>query len=778
MEVARAEVLEWAEVTTLLARFAVTAAGQDRARALAPRRESEAVRDALRETREARWALAACGEPPWDGVADLRPIVTQLAVEGATLEGAALAALGRTIEAGHRLKGYGARLGRGAPGVADRCRALPTLRPLLEALKTALDPEGQLLDGASPRLHGLRRRLQAVRGDLQERLEALLADPEIVPALQERYVTVRNGRYVVPVRGDARRRIHGIVHDRSASGATLFIEPQGVVELNNHLVHLALEERDEEARLLRSLTRRAQAHLAELQALADGLAALDLAFAKAHLAERLDAVEPEIADAGGVRLLAARHPLLVVQGWQGGEPVVPIDLRLGDDTRLLLLTGPNAGGKTVALKTLGLLTLMAQAGLHLPVAEGSRLPVFERLFALIGDEQSLAENLSTFSSFVRQVREILERVDGRSLVLLDELGAGTDPAEGAALGEAILEALLDRGALVAATTHLEPLKVFAALEPRAANATVAFDAERLAPIFRIEYGHPGQSYALTIGARLGLPPGLIERARGRLATASRRLEALLGELEARVRAAEARAAEAARLQQEAEAERGAAREERARAEAEAERLRAEARRQARELVAEARRQVGHELAALKAQEASRRRLQEAYQRLRRLEEAVPQPAATGDDAPLAGEVLVPGLGLRGRLVAEADGLVTVQAGSLTVRVPRGEVVQAPGRATKPPAPIQVPARREVPRELLLLGQTTEEARVAVEKFLDAAVLAGHDAVRLVHGKGTGALRRTVERLLREHPFVAAFRTGAPREGGGGVTVVELREGRA
>lgn len=737
---AGADVLEWEEVRSLLAGLAVTAAGQDRARALEPHREAEAVRDALRETREGRWALAAVGEPPWDGIADLRPILAELAVEGRALVGPALLALAQTIEAGHRTKGYGARLGHGAPGLAGRCRALPTPRSLLEALGAALDPAGGLRDEASPRLRAIRRRLQTVRDEVQERLRTLLDDPATAPALQERYVTLRNGRYVLPVREEARRVVRGIVHDRSASGATLFIEPEGIIDLNNELVQLALEERDEEARILRALTRRARAHLPELEALAVGLAALDLAFAKARLADRLGAVEPEIAPDGGVRLLAARHPLLVTQAREGGAPVVPIDLVLGDGHRLLLLTGPNAGGKTVALKTLGLLVLMAQAGLHLPAAEGSRLPVFDRVFALIGDEQSLVQNLSTFSSFVHQVLDLFERVDARSLVLLDELGAGTDPAEGAALGEAILEALLAHGALIAATTHLEPLKAFAALEPLAENATVAFDTERLAPTFRIEYGHPGQSYALTIGARLGLPASLIERAQERLSTASRRLDTLLGELEGRLRAAEARATEAERLRGEAEAQSRAAREALRRAEEEAERLLAEARREARELIGEARRQVGQELAEVKVREASRRRLEEGYRRLREFEQALPPPAP-GDVGPLA-DSLLPRLGLRGQ------------------------------------PSIRVPERRDLPRELSLLGQTTAEARAAVEKFLDDAALAGHPAIRLIHGKGTGALRRAVEALLREHPLVAAYRTGAPHEGGGGVTVVELKEGGA
>ncbi|MBI3458199.1 MAG: endonuclease MutS2 [Candidatus Rokubacteria bacterium] len=781
------DVLGWEPFRELLARFAGTTLGRDRAFVLLPSQTLAVIESGLRETREARRALATEGPPPWDGVTDVRPTLAQAVPDGAILDGPALVALGRTLAAAGRLSGYGRRIAAVAPTVAECCRRLPTCAELATAITHDLDGDGRLLDRASPRLRTIRRQIQSLRGELQTRLEALLESSALAPALQERYVTLRNGRYVLPVRGDARRAVRGIVHDRSSSGATLFVEPDEVIDLNNQLTQRSLEERDEERRLLRELTRRVQAGLPDLETLVEGLGALDLAFARAALAERLDATEPEVREDGDLDLRGARHPLLVVQSWERGTPVVPIDLHVPADRPGLLITGPNAGGKTVALETAGLLVLMAHAGCHIPAGSPSRVPLCDQVLAVIGDEQSLAQNLSTFSSFVHQMREILARATARSLVLLDELGAGTDPAEGAALGAALVERLLDRGARVIATTHLEPLKVFAELEPRLENATVAFDAERLEPTFHLEYGRPGPSYALTIGERLGLPAAVIARARVHLSEEGRRVETLLADLAAREREAEARLAEAARREAEAlqalERAQGAL----ARAESEAARLRREAQAGARALLTETRRRVGQELDRLKAGEATRRRAQETYQRLRAAEAALaPTPAAaTADDdarsGPMASEVQLRGLGLRGRVVAEDEAMVTVQAGNLTVRVPRSELEAAPGGEGRPrarTAAVSLPSRHDVPQEIRLLGQTTDEARAAVEKFLDDAVLAGHSTVRVVHGKGTGALKRAVEACLRAHPLVNRFRSGSPAEGGSGATVVELVPGKA
>ncbi|HZS34020.1 MAG TPA: Smr/MutS family protein [Methylomirabilota bacterium] len=775
----RGDLLGWTSFRDLLARFTATAPGRDRALTLDPHRDLAAVQAALTETTEARGARRAEGPPPWPVAADVRPILAEAAPAGAVLDGPALAALGAMLAGAARLAVYGARIAGVAPGLAATWAALPTCPALAETLRRALDPDGRLTDEASPRLRALRRQLGRHRAELRSRLERLLEQPALAPALQDRYVTVRNQRYVVPVRDDARRAVRGIIHDRSQSGATVFVEPEEMIPLNNELTRLTLEERDEERRLLAALTDAVRGNGPALAALIDGLGRLDLVFARAALAERLDASEPEVGPGGDLELREARHPLLVAQRWAAeppgaATPVVPVDLRLPADRPGLVISGPNAGGKTVALETCGLLVLMAQAGCHLPAAPGSRVPLCDRVLAVIGDEQSLARDLSTFSSFVAQVNDILAVARPGVLVLLDELGAGTDPAEGAAIGAAILEAFLDRGARVVATTHLDPLKVFAQVEPRLQNATVAFDADRLEPTFRLEYGRPGPSHALAIAARLGMPPAVVDRARAHVGEQSRRLETLLATLEARVRDTDARAAETARREAQAAAALAEARRTAEEAGAEAARLRREAEADARALLAEARRRVGHELDRLKADEAHRRReAYAAYRNLRVAEAAAaPAPAASAGPAP-AGEVQLRGVGLRGRVVAETDDTVTVQAGRLTVRVARSEIEPAAAGPGPAGPSVRAPVREDAPRELFLLGFTSDEARVAVDKFLDDAALAGHLEVRLVHGKGTGTLRRAVEAVLRGHPLVTAFHLAEAPAGGAGVTVARL-----
>jgi DNA mismatch repair protein MutS2 len=779
----RDDLLGWHPFRNLLARFAATPSGQDRARALTPHHDLSTVRAALQETTEARQALRVDGPPPWEGTGDARPVLAEAAPAGAVLDGPALAGLGQALAAAGRLAAYGQRIAPVAPTLAAAWSDLPACPALARVLHDALDPEGRLTDRASPGLRALRRQVASLRAELQARVERLLDHPGVQPALQERYVTVRNGRYVIPVRDDARRAVRGIIHDRSQSGATVFVEPEETIPLNNELTRLCLEERDEEQRVLAELTDAVRDALPALGDLVEGLGALDLVFARAALAEHLDAAAPEVVAGGDLDLVAARHPLLVAQRWastSGAGDVVPVDLRVPADRPGLVLSGPNAGGKTVALETCGLLVLMAQAGCHVPAAPGSRIPLSDQVLAVIGDEQSLAQDLSTFSSFVRQVREILDVAGPGSLVLLDELGAGTDPAEGAALGAALLEAFLDRGARVVVTTHLEPLKVFAQVEPRLHNATVAFDAERLEPAFRLEYGHPGPSHALTIAERLGLPAPVIARARAHVGEQGRRLETLLASLEARTREAEARAALAVRREAAAAQALAGAQAAAERAQTEARGVRRAAEVEAQALLAEARRQVGRELERLKGDEArGRREAQEAYRRLRAAEAALqPVPATSHEPAP-PGEVQLRGLGLRGRVVGEADGLVTVQAGRLTLRVARSEIEPASsGPARAPATSVSLPVREDGPREIHLLGLTADEARAAVEKFLDDAVLAGHREVRVVHGKGTGALRRAVEASLRGHPLVGSFRPAESNRGGAGVTEITLADAEA
>ncbi|HEX2502287.1 MAG TPA: endonuclease MutS2, partial [Methylomirabilota bacterium] len=378
MELIRGDLLGWHPFRSLLARFAATPSGQDRARALAPSHTLPTVRADLQETTEARRALTAEGAPPWDGTADARPILAEAAPAGAILDGPALVIVGRALAAAARLAAYGQRIVSVAPTLARAWAALPGCPDLAASLHDALDPDGRLTDRASPRLRALRRRITTLRADIQVRVERLLDHPTVAPALQERYVTLRNGRYVIPIRDDARRAVRGIIHDRSQSGATVFVEPEETISLNNELTRLSLEERDEEQRVLGELTDAVRRVLPALEELVDGLGALDLVFARAALAERLHASEPLVEPGGDLDLRAARHPLLVAQRWgasPGAGDVVPIDLRVPADRPGLVLSGPNAGGKTVALETGGLLVLMAQSGCHVPAAPGSRVPL-------------------------------------------------------------------------------------------------------------------------------------------------------------------------------------------------------------------------------------------------------------------------------------------------------------------------------------------------------------------------------------------------------------------
>jgi DNA mismatch repair protein MutS2 len=787
--------LEWIEVLDLLARETRTPMGRERARETAPVTELNAIRQRLGETAQARAALGQQGVPPWDGIPDVRATLEAARVPGSVAEGADLAALLPLIEAAARLRAYGRAIAPVAPDLAAALAAVPHQKELADLLGRSLDPDGQVRDEASPALRRLRQRIRDLRRDIVKRLESYFNDPNADTTFQERYVTVRHGRYVLPIRAEAKGRLRGIVHDRSQSGATLFVEPEAMVEANNDLVQVSREEEAEVVRILAALTDAVREALPALEALVAGIGGLDLIFARGALAERMAAVEPVVGEVRDVLLRGALNPLLLSQAWktEGAPPVIPMDIEIAADRPLLVITGPNAGGKTVALKTLGLLALMAQSGCHVPARDGARLPVFSQLFAIVGDDQSVAENLSTFSAFVKQLREVLERVDDRSLVLLDELGAGTDPDDGAALAQAVLEALAGRGAVVAASTHLEPLKGFASTHPRARNASVEFDPERLAPTFRLVYDRPGQSYALSIGARLGLPAALIERAHAHRSTQQRQLQELLARLDDRDRRdaergalIERREAESAgllaRAQAEMEAARASARETVARARAEAQRL-----------VTEVRRQVNDEWDRLKRADKSRPDLDRARKRLVETAKRVGETAPPADPAslpPAAGDrVEITHLGLKGHVVSLDGETATVQAGAITVKVPaqalrvlaRGEGVMysAPRMVTEPGtrrSRVALPGKSGVSVELHLIGRTTSEARDLLEKYLDDAFVAGLASVRIIHGKGTGALRRAVEDVLSGHPLVAEHRPGAPSEGGAGATVATLSQG--
>jgi DNA mismatch repair protein MutS2 len=737
-------------VRTLLAHEALTEMGRERATTAEPLTEVSGVQAAIEMTRQARLALSTAGPLPLEALADIRPLLGRCRADGSMLEGPELIQIVPTLEASPKLRAYGQTARESSPGVAAVTGALPRFAELADRLRRALDASGLVTDDASPTLKRLRREIRERRRQLASELERAFQGSDADRLFADHYVTLRHGRYVLPVRAESRGRVRGIVHDRSQSGQTLFIEPEQVVDANNDLVQVTREEQQEIARILAELTAAVRARLDDLEALVGAIGELDWTFARAQAAERMRATAPLIDTERVVALRGARHPLLLAQGWADpGRTVVPMDLELGPERPLLVITGPNAGGKTIALKTLAVLAMMAQVGCHLPADEGSRLPVFDDVFAIIGDDQSVAENLSTFSAFVKQAREILDAADEGSLVLLDELGAGTDPDEGAALAQAILEELAERGALVIATTHLEPLKAFASTHPRARNASVEFDTATLAPTFRLRYDQPGQSYALTIAARLGLGAELIARANAHRSEHAARLSELLATLAA-------------------------------------------------------------EWDKLKRSDRSRRSLDESRRRVReaaaKVETVAPEePAIEMASLAPGATVAAEHLGVRGELVEIAGSSATVRSGSVTVRVPvsalrpaaaaSGAVAQPGRRGAAPGITPQGPqwgmggargagrssggpdARgRSVGPELLLLGQTTDEARDRVEQYLDDAFLAGLASVRLVHGKGTGALRKAVRELLAGHPLVESFRDGEPSEGGTGATVAALKVG--
>jgi len=771
--------------------------GRDRATAAEPLTDASEVQAAIEMTRQARLALATSGTLPLEALPDIRPILARCRAEGSVLDGAELIQLVPVLDASPKLRAYGRGVREASPSVTTVTDGLPRFAELADRLRHALDASGAVTDDASPTLKRLRREIRERRRQLAVELERAFQGGDADRLFSDRYVTLRHGRYVLPVRSEARGRVRGIVHDRSQSGQTLFIEPEHVVDANNDLVQATREEEHETARILAELTAGVRARLDDLDGFVAAVGELDWVFARAQAAERMGATAPVIDALRTVELRAARHPLLLAQSWKDpSRTVVPMDIELGPERPLLVITGPNAGGKTIALKTLAVHALMAQVGCHVPADEGSRLPVFDDVFAIIGDDQSVAENLSTFSAFVKQAREILEAADERSLVLLDELGAGTDPDEGAALAQAILEELAERGALVIATTHLEPLKAFASTHPRARNASVEFDTATLAPTFRLRYDQPGQSYALTIAARLGLGAELIARANAHRSEHAARLADLLATLDANARTEAERAREIERMRAEAAAQLAKARQTATGAESRAQAILARARAEATTLVGEIRRALTSEWDKLKRTDRSRRSLDESRRRVRevagRIEASAPEAPAERPEALAPGAtVAAEHLGVRGELVEIAGSSATVRSGSVTVRVPvqalrpvaagvaatgRDEAGRGASRSGFRAAGSVQTSHRSVAGEILLLGQTTDEARDRVEKYLDDAFLAGLASVRLVHGKGSGALRKTVRDLLAGHPLVESFRDGEPSEGGSGATVAALKVG--
>jgi len=773
-------ILEFAKIRERIASRTVTRAGRELAEALLPSGDVETVRAALAETVEAE-ELTRDGEVPLRGTHDVRDMV-QRAFIGSVLGPEELLGLRDTLAAIRRCKGYVHTRRDRVPGLGELARTMATFEPLEEAIGQVIAGDGSIPDGASRELARIRREQRAMQSRVREKLEDLLRGPQ-ARMLQDPLITTRGDRYVVPVRAEHKGHFPGVLHDQSSSGATAFMEPLAVIPLGNRLRELQIEERDEVQRLLAALSAQAGAQADPIRWAYEALGRIDFAVAKALLAASMRGVPPAIRADGALRFMEARHPLL------SGE-VVPIDVWLGGEFTSLVITGPNTGGKTVTLKTVGLLTLMAQSGLYLPAAAGSEAAVFAQVFADIGDEQSIEQSLSTFSSHMGAIVGILRQLRGSALVLLDEIGAGTDPTEGVALARALIEHLHHRGARTVVTTHYSELKTLAYTHPGIQNASVEFDTETLRPTYRLLIGLPGRSNALTIAARLGLDPAVVEQARGFVGTQAVEIDRVLSDIEADRRAYEVELGEAARARAEAEATRARLDSELARLRAERQKIVGRLRDEAETLLGRARREIEAIIDALKsasAHDAAR----EARGRLRALAESLTAPEPEEDaPAPEPGEALeavhpgqrvfIRSLRRTGTVVAvpEARGDIEVETGGMRVKVGLdGLRAAAPDAsveaAERPRGGREIDAGEPVPLSLSLRGLRVDEALISLDKYLDDAFVARYRHVTVVHGKGTGALRRAVHEFLSHHPHVRSFRLGERGEGESGATVVEL-----
>jgi len=775
--------LEFPQVRTRLAELTSFGPSRRLAEALEPESDPVLVERALDETDQARGLLT---ERPGVGVGaahDIGPWVAR-ALRGGRLDPEHFIGIADTLDATARLATSLADDRR--PLLREIGRQLHPLPALRSTLARSFDPVGELLDTASPRLGSLRSAVRVAYDRLRRRLDSLVAS-EMGGALQEAIVTLRNGRYVVPVKAEARARVKGIVHDASGSGQTLFVEPLVVVELGNAWREAQAAEQEEIARILDELSALVAANGDRLQETLEALARFDLWAAKAQLASLMDGVRARTAERPEVVLLGARHPGLTGR-------VVPIDVRLGDGYTALVVTGPNTGGKTVTLRTLGLLSLMHQAGLHVPAAAGSSLPIFRDVFADIGDEQSIAQSLSTFSGHLRRIIRIVEAAGPDTLVLLDELGAGTDPTEGSALAQALLDHFIRAGALVAATTHYAELKAYAHTTAQARNASVEFNLETLSPTYRLTIGLPGGSQAFAIAERLGLSTEIVADARSRLSENQRVFEETLARIRAaegdtsdaleRARSAETRAAESLR---QADEERRRARRERDEtvraARAEAERLVTEL----RDDVSVTRRRLERETVTAPLLESAVARAESSLQRL---PDATPVPPVAAPAAPRAWRVGERARsregGWEGRIAALEKGgkRATLEAGGMRVSVPveqlepamspaGGSGVDGGTNVGTNVGAIQLSRAGSVASSLDLRGALVDEALDALGRYLDDAALAGLDKVSIIHGMGTGALRDAVREQAGGHPLVKETRAGERGEGGDGATIVTL-----
>ncbi len=783
--------LELPAVLEKLAAKAVSQAAKDRCLKLTPSTDAEEVLRLLDETDAAKERLGLHGSPSFSGVKDVSAALTR-ADHGGMLNTRELLDIAGVLTASRRVADYDAQH-QGEETVLDRLfTSLHTNKYLEEQIRSAILDEETIADTASSELADIRRKMRLAASKGRQILQRIISSPSYAKVLQEALITQRDGRFVVPVKAECKGSMPGLVHDVSSSGATLFVEPMGVVQANNELKELEAREKKEIDRILRQLSAACAGSMENILWDYDILVHLDVIFARAQLSYQLNASRPEVRRRGGVALRRARHPLL------DQAKAVPITVELGEQFDTLVITGPNTGGKTVTLKTIGLLCLMAQCGLHIPADSGSAVRVFHRVLADVGDEQSIEQSLSTFSAHMSNIVQILREVDDKSLLLFDELGAGTDPVEGAALAIAIIESARSQGALIAATTHYAELKTFAMTTAGVENASCEFDVQTLRPTYRLLIGIPGKSNAFAISRRLGLDESVIQAAQAQMDSDSVRFEDVLTQLEEKRQRLEKAQAEADRLWRQREEDARKARtfreqmekakdNARTKGEAEAKRIVRQAQAQADEIFAQLdqlRRQQQKQLSFQElndAKAAVRHSLNQAQDALH-IHDQPQEPVYTPSRPIEVGDLVeLPGVKMAASVLAvNNDGTLLLQAGKMKMTVKAQQVRLPEGQPKKKPAApasggsAKLNLQSRAASELDIRGYETLEAESVVENYIDSAVMAKLGTVTIIHGKGTGALRKAVHEMLKRNKAVKSFRLGRYGEGEAGVTVVELK----
>ncbi|SKA88960.1 DNA mismatch repair protein MutS2 [Caloramator quimbayensis] len=788
MEDKTLRILEYDKIINMLSKCAVSNKGKNMCLELKPSNNIHEVIDNLLETKEAFEVVLRWGSLPLEGIRDVEDTVRRCRM-GFVLTPRELLNVCDLLRCARNLKSFmkeGSKK-ESYPIIYDIIESLFVIKNLEDSIENAIAGENEIHDRASQKLFTIRKSIRDKNLRIREKLQSMVQTYS--KYLQDPIVTIRGDRFVIPVKAEHKGSVPGLVHDQSSSGSTLFIEPIAVVEMNNEIKELMLKEKAEIERILSELSQKVLQHVDEIEHDNENIAYLDFLMAKSKFGLDLNCTIPDVNDRGYINIKSARHPLI------DKEKVVPIDIRLGDTFKALIITGPNTGGKTVTLKTAGLLTLMAMSGLAIPARDGSQISVFKNIFADIGDEQSIEQSLSTFSSHMTNIVEIIKNVDDKSLVLVDELGAGTDPVEGAALAMSILERFYEAGSRIIATTHYSEIKVFAMEREGFENASVEFDVETLRPTYRLLIGIPGKSNAFEISERLGLESAVIDKARSYVSKDTVKFEDVIQSLQSKTLLLQRELDDAQRIKKEALELKKELSEKKYKIDSQRENMIRRAQEEARQIVRQAKletdsmikeindiRMKAQEAASIKEAEDIRKRLKQKLDDMDTSEEIVDEREGmvAAEDVKIGDEVFVTTLSQKGEVISLPDskGEVSVQIGIMKISVPLNKLLKVLNKKkeSKKTGTTNLISQKvySVASSIDLRGQTLDEALYNLDKYLDDAFLAGLESVRIIHGKGTGVLREGIKSELKKHRYVKNIRIGDISEGGSGVTVVELK----